>query len=200
MALLLSSLWLPRKENQKCAKPPSNNNGGQDEISTLAKSCCCAFSHLMLTVWWCETLVSRHVTTASLLQRQWGSAGPVETSSHAEPLWREVNLPTALTQREVVMATGAGKPSLLPLGAGTLQVLHCGPPGAVWKQCGREACWSDPARTPSHQAWQCSPPCWRGTRRQLNWTTDSQKNDTFITRCIYEIEINYYPSIEVFLL
>lgn len=167
-------------------------------------------AHLHLSLWFprrkpilCKTSVGFPTIMEDKLNLQWRTRVVFDDATRVTahtPIWAvhtvckpktrwwwEVNL--ALTQQVVVMATDAGKPSLLPQGAGTRQV-HFGPLCASWKRCGREACWSDPARTRSHQAWQCSPPCWRGTRRQSNWTTDSQKNwvynNTFNTCCIYE--------------
>lgn len=151
--------------NQKCAKPPSLEDEMKFQHWPTVAVVLFFFPHL-LTVWWCKTIVSRHDTRHDYSKETMRErSARWDFIPHRAPLWwREVNLSMAFTQQEVVMATGAGKPSLLPLGAETLQV-HCGPPGgAVWKRCGREACWSDPARTRSHQAWQCSRPCWPRTR------------------------------------
>lgn len=60
----------------------------------------------------------------------------------------------------------AGTPSLPLQDAETLpaQTLH---PSAWWRRCGREACWSDPARTRSGKALRCNRPCYKRTVKNI---------------------------------
>lgn len=58
----------------------------------------------------------------------------------------------------LLMGTAAGTSSL-PLQRAETPPAPALRPWAWWRRCGREACWSDPARTPSGKAWRCSRPC-----------------------------------------
>lgn len=94
--------------------------------------------------------------------------------------------------------TAAGTPSLPLQDAETLpaQTLR---PSAWWRRCGREVCWSDPARTQSGEASRCNRPCYKRTvknmKKSLVLNTNSLSCKEFDENAYRQSKHKYLPDI-----
>lgn len=89
--------------------------------------------------------------------------------------------------------TAAGTPSLPQRDVETLPARTLRP-SAWWRRCGREVCWSDPARTQSGEASRCNRPCYKWTVKNIKkrWECISSSKHKYLPDIIFLARSRYF--------